>query len=119
MAAPQSYDFVNMWATEEHQVRNLRDRVRFHYFNPNGLYERKRVINDAINDAVTKGHCKSGAILAHGGRAAEFHEDEMRELVYLRRVNRIRYQVWREMYIDHIERAADFLNGVNTRVEQA
>ena len=108
---PQSYEFITATATDESQVRRYVDRVRFHYFNPAGLYAKRLESDLAINAAVDTGRCKSGAVFAHGGLST-YQTDRMSKLAMRKHVSGIDYRVWRDGMERDIESARRFLSGV-------
>jgi len=71
---------------------SCKERLQFHYFNPNGAYALKQAANAAIDEAVAKGYMKSGAILAYGALAT-YHENALIKAVTAKRFERIKTQV--------------------------
>ena len=62
---PQTWAHITECATDESQVRTYKDKVAFHYFNPHGLYARKQAVDSAIDAAVARKRCNSGAMSDH------------------------------------------------------
>lgn len=61
----KSFDYV----TKEVETDNglsIKDSLRFHYFNPNGLYAKKLILDDQIAALVDSGAVPSGWHLAYG-----------------------------------------------------
>ena len=62
------YEAVTQDWTDDSGARSNIELARFHYFNPNGLYHRKKKMDDTINHWVDAGHIPTGWIVATGGR---------------------------------------------------
>lgn len=73
--------------------RTNTERALFHYFNPNGAKGRKAKLNAILSDAVDKGICTTGAILAYGSMSDDFSNESLYALAQKRRVTRIDVQV--------------------------
>lgn len=67
---------------------SAKNRLRFHYFNPNGLIHAKHKLDDEISAMVDAGTVKSGWIIAHG-TFDSWHEDRVRDLHRQNRPDRI------------------------------
>jgi len=63
---PERYTFIVEKATNESECRTNVERAKFHYFNANGLYEKKKANDRLIRIAVEEGRCNSGALIAYG-----------------------------------------------------
>ena len=62
----QRFYEVNRDATETSAKWTNTEVAQFHYFNPNGLYAQKKVLDDRVSEAVDAGKCKSGCLFVHG-----------------------------------------------------
>lgn len=60
-----NYDKVTKTATSDKGLCN-RDRVRFHYFNPNGAVQKKYAMDNCLATFVDAGVINSGWHIAHG-----------------------------------------------------
>ena len=107
----QTFDFVTEEATEVDQVRTYKNKVRFTYFNENGLWAKKQVANERIEKAVAEGRCKSGAILAYGG-LQDFSYYQMKKLIAKKRVSGTEWSVFSKMLVREINKANDFADSV-------
>jgi hypothetical protein len=56
------------------------DKVRFHYFNPNGIMAKRRVSDDKVRAMVDSGFAKSGALLAYGS-LNNYHTEKLTNLI--------------------------------------
>ena len=95
--------FVFDIATNEDQLKNLREKARFHAFNPNGLYARKRHLDGVINRMIDAGIVPNGWALAYGV-FSNYNADNVRELANKKRVSRIDFQVATKLLRDEITR---------------
>jgi len=75
-----TFDFVTKTATKPSRSWSIRDIVRFHYFNPNGLCAKKLDTDRRVRLAVDKGLAKSGAIVAYG-TFNSYNADEVARMV--------------------------------------
>ena len=105
--------YENIIRTAENARRSWsnKDKLAFQYFNPNGLYARKKVLDDAIWELVEQGKCKSGAVLAYGS-GNSFYPNQLRELFNKSRVTDIEYYVLVQGYEADIARASEFIEEV-------
>ena len=105
------YENIITTATKVSRSWSNKEKVAFHYFNPNGVYARKKVLDDAIWELVEQGKCKSGAVLAFGS-GNSFRSDELRELFNKSRVTDTEYYVLIQGYEADIARAWKFIEEV-------
>ena len=90
-----------------------KERVSFHYFNPNGLIRTKQVLDQLIDSAVEAGKCKSGAIIAYGG-LNYYYPDQLRALYDLKHVSWVKYITTVQGLRRDIEKAREFLAGLES-----
>ena len=90
---------------------NSRDKLRFHYFNPNGLCAMKRHNDDRISRAHDAGLCYSGAIMAYG-ICDSFSYDAMSALIRKGWVSRVQVAVALDMLADRVVAQHVFLSDV-------
>jgi hypothetical protein len=83
-----SIDHIMRTATQPARSWSLRNLVRFHYFNPNGLYAQKIDVNRRVGLAVDRGIVKSGAILAYG-TFNSFYSDRLTSLAQHKPLTRV------------------------------
>lgn len=102
------FEYLTNLAKTPAATWSYRDKVAFHYFNPNGLMAQKHEVDKLIDAAVEAGKCKSGAIIAYGGLNYHY-TDMMRELFSKKRVNRIKFVIAKEGIMRDIEQAKKFL----------
>ncbi len=87
----KSFEYVTETAMTDRGLCN-RDKVSFHYFNPNGLYARWRSVCDRISGAVNAGKVPFGWIIAYGS-FNHYAVDRFTALADKRRVRRIALEV--------------------------
>ncbi len=107
----QDWTFVTETATSVEQVRSLRNKVAFTYFNPNGAYAVKQATDDKISAAVDAGRCKSGALFVHGS-LNDYHERAMRRLSKVKRPARFDVHYMIDGLLEEAARAEEFLAGL-------
>lgn len=105
------YEYITQTATQVGRSWTNKQKIQFHYFNPNGVYARKRLLDDAIWELVEQGKCKSGAVLAYG-TGNSFYPNQLRELFSKSRVTNIEYSVLLSGYERDIELAWKFIEEV-------
>lgn len=96
----ERYDFIIDTATNESQCKNNSERMRFHYFNKNGLYARKRMNDATIRDLVDSNVVPSGWHLAYGS-FCDYEVNRVIKLVMMRRVSSVDRRVAIEMLQEH------------------
>jgi hypothetical protein len=106
------FEYLTRTAKTQAATWSYHDKVAFHYFNPNGLLAEKRVVDQLIDAAVEAGKCKSGAIIAYGG-LNYYYTDMMRKLFDKKRVSRINFVIAKEGIVRDIEKAREFLAGLD------
>lgn len=107
------FEYVTRIATAPAASWSYHEKVSFHYFNPNGLLAEKQAVDALIDAAVEAGKCKSGAIMAYGG--LNYHYTDMiRKLFDKKRVNRIAFIIARDGVKRDIEKARQFLAGLES-----
>jgi len=106
------FEYLTRTAKTQSASWSYRDKVAFHYFNPNGLLAEKQAVDRLIDAAVEAGQCKSGAIIAYGGLNYHY-TDMMRNLFDKKRVSRIDFVIAKEGIIRDIEQARKFLAGLD------
>lgn len=72
-----SYDEITTTLASDEKLRNIKEHALFHYFNPNGAVQKWEIACKKIDEAVSAGKMKSGAILAYGSM-----NDHHREALY-------------------------------------
>ena len=77
--------------------------VKFHYFNPNGLYAKWRAMTKTISDFVDAGVIPSGWLLAYGS-FSDYSANHLAELNDYKRINGTKLSVVLESLRDDIER---------------
>ena len=108
MVKKVNWETITSIAAEPSAEWSNTDIARFHYFNPNGLYSKKKAINARITEAVDMGKCRSGAIIAHGS-LNDYTTNKIIKLATQRRCSRIKLRVAIDMLEDDILRAEKFL----------
>lgn len=96
MTSSASWNHITLEAKKVARSWTYYEAVRFHYFNPNGLYARKQANDKKIDELVEAKACAFGAILAYGGLAS-FETKTLISLYDDKRVGRIEYLVAIEM----------------------
>lgn len=80
----------------------------FHFLNQNGLYQKKKAINELISKAVDEGKCKGGALFAYG-EFNNYSTEQLVKLVNKRRVSSFKLRIALEGIEDDLRRAEAFL----------
>ena len=73
-------------ATDTSDLKTNREIAEFHYFNPNGLYARKKNNDERIWELIEAGSLGYGYYYTDGG-GNYYRADEIRKLAGKRRVN--------------------------------
>jgi len=81
------YQFVTERAIETRSSWTHREIALFHYFNPNGLYAKKKATDKQIDTLVEDGKAKSGAMIAYGA-LNHFYTDRLVNIVHRKRIER-------------------------------
>ena len=102
------YEYLTQTATQVSRSWTNKQKIQFHYFNPNGLYAKKRALDDAIWALVEEGKCKSGAVVAYGS-GNSYYPNILRELHGQSRVSGRAYRVFLLGYKFDIEAAEKFI----------
>lgn len=105
MSYLSKYNHVTRTATEPKNSWTNLEVAQFHYFNPNGLVQAKKKLDDQITDLVDAGIVPFGWHLAYGTMAS-FEKDEMRELALKNRVGSISLSVAIKMATEANEKVA-------------
>lgn len=103
--------FVFDIATNEDQLKNLKEKSAFHAYNPNGLYARKRHLDGVINRLIDAGIVPNGWALAYGV-FSNYNADNVRDLANKKRVSRIDFQVATSLLRKEIARIEDKITAV-------
>jgi hypothetical protein len=105
------YEYLTMTATKVSRSWTNKEKVTFHYFNPNGLYAQKKALDDVIWALVEEGKAKTGAIIAYGS-GNNFYPDMMLALYKKPRVSDVDYYLLTSGYKFDIEGAEKFIKEV-------
>ena len=105
------YEYVTRTATKVSKGWTCTDILNFHYFNPNGLHAVKKALQDRLNIAVSEGKANTGSLLAYGS-LNDYVNENLRELLQKKRVNRRNLFVLLEMLQEEIETLKNFLNEI-------
>ena len=103
--------FVFDIATNEDQLKNLKEKAAFHAYNPNGLYARKRHLDGVINRLIDAEIVPNGWALAYGV-FSNYNADNVRDLANKKRVSRIDFQVATKLLRDEITRIENKITAV-------
>lgn len=82
-----TYMYVTKEATSANHMVNNKELAQFHYFNPNGLEERRIKNNNRISKLIKEGVVKSGMSHAYGWLGSTYYADCLRDLALKKRVN--------------------------------
>jgi hypothetical protein len=105
------YENIITTATKVSRSWSNKEKVAFHYFNPNGLYAQKKSLDDAIWDLVEQGKAKSGAVIAYGS-GNSYYPNYLRDLFSKDRISELDYHVLLQGYRFDIEAAENFIKEV-------
>ena len=98
-----TFEFVTREATSIEQITNVKMRAAFHYWNPNGLIQEKRGLNDRIRDLVEAGTVRYGWHLAYG-TFNDFWEKEMIRVAMKSRPSRREYNLAAQLLRENNEK---------------
>lgn len=82
----------------------IKDKIAFHYFNPNGLYSKKRAVDAQVRDCVDRGWAPWGFIMAYGS-LNNYWVDQFTALHSKKSVSKMDLQVALSLLADDIERS--------------
>jgi len=105
MSYRSKYNHVANTATEPKNSWTNLEVAQFHYFNPNGLVQAKRKLDDQIADLVDAGIVPSGWHLAYG-TMSDFEVNQIIDLTHKKRVGRISLFVAIKMLTEQNEMVA-------------
>jgi hypothetical protein len=108
MIKRDSWEFVTEEAATVEEVRTLKNKVYFTYFNPNGAYAVKKAADDRISAAVDAGLAKGGAIWAYGS-FNDYHYTSMNRLAGVKRPRRFEVNYMIEGLLEDAAKADEFL----------
>ena len=80
------WDYITKQATAIKPSWSNKDRVLFHYFNPNGVACEKIKLDRQVSDLVDQGKCNTGVLFVHGSLNSHYI-DELRKLIDSKRVS--------------------------------
>lgn len=104
--------FITKTATSVSPSWSVKDKVQFHYFNPNGVNAKFDTLRDVIVNHVDMGQLPNGYYVAYGSLSGA--GDKMADLVSKvlddKRVGAITLAVAVKMLEEHIERAYKAIN---------
>ncbi len=103
MRQKMTFEFVTREATSIEQITNVKSRAAFHYWNPNGLIQAKRALNDRISDLVEAGTIRYGWHLAYG-TLNDFWENEMIRVAMKSRPSRREYDLAAQLLRENNEK---------------
>lgn len=104
MSAYDRYIFITETATTDGQCKTNKEAMTFHYFNKNGLVNRKRKNDDVISDLVEAGLVRNGWHFAYGF-FSDYEENSIIRLSGLQRVGSSACRVAIRMMEDQCNRA--------------
>ena len=85
------FEFVSELATTDAGI-NRANVVRFHYFNPNGLYAELRAVQETVAEVVDLTGVPNGVLFVHGSLNT-FQADQLRKLLDKKAPDAISLQV--------------------------
>ena len=103
MRQKMTFEFVTREATSIEQITNVKMRAAFHYWNPNGLIQEKRGLNDRIRDLVDTNTVRYGWHLAYG-TFSDFWEKEMIRVAMKSRPSRREYNLAAQLLRENNEK---------------
>lgn len=103
-----NFEFVTSLATEEKSNWSNLNKLLFHYYNPNGLCERKRRSDELVRAAVDAGKAPPSALYSHGS-LNDFAATNIRQLINKNRISNAQVYVALEMAKNAIEKAKKYL----------
>jgi hypothetical protein len=89
-------------ATDTSDLKNNREIAEFHYYNPNGLYARKKNNDERIWELIEAGALTYGYYYTDGG-GNHRRTDDVRRLATKRRVNTTALSVALQLLKEHAE----------------
>lgn len=98
-----NFQYITETATKPARTWSNVEKLKFHYFNPNGLVARKRANNARIRELVDAGVVPAGWIVAYG-TFNSYREERVIELANKRRVGSIETSVAIKMLAEECEK---------------
>lgn len=103
------YKFITETAKVESPSWTNKEKARFNYFNPNGLYSKFNTMCDIIGSHVESGELTTGYFLAYGSLSNA--SKELEKLVTEgKRITRTDIYVTKLMLTEHIEKSYQAIN---------
>lgn len=99
----KDFDYVVKHATSTKGLCN-QQRMQFHYFNPNGLYEKVKANDAKVSKLVDEGVVRQGWLWVYGNLGFDYLYDQMGKLSRQRYPSSVEVRVWEQMVRDHIKK---------------
>ena len=103
-----NFEYIASQATETKNNWSNLNKLRFHYFNPNGLCEKKRQLDEKISNAVNLDKVPSGVLFVHGS-LNDFCITNICSLMRKNRITNRHTAVALEMVQNAINKATSYL----------
>ena len=101
------YDYITQEAKSDDEIMTSLEWVRFHYFNPNGLYQQAKELHDSAYEYVKAGKANYGVMLGYFNY--DFHYNQMTKLADMRKPRYNKVSVFVEMFEDKVQSMKDQL----------
>jgi len=98
-----TYDYIVDEATDTSGLNNS-EIVRFHMFNPNGIFEKSSNQQEQLLGMLDRNQVMGGFIVASDD---EFYRKSLRDLLAKKRVNTIELSTIIELWEKHLVRVAE------------
>lgn len=103
-----NFEFVTSQASEEKSNWSNLNKLLFHYYNPNGLCEKKRQSDELVRAALDANKVPPSALYSHGS-LNDFSVVNIRQLINKNRITNAEVSVALEMVKNAIEKANKYL----------
>ena len=107
MNRTERYDYIAQEAKSDNEIMTALEWVRFHYFNPNGLYQQAKDLSDTAYEYVKAGKANYGVMLGYFNY--DFHYNQMTKLADMRKPRYNKVSVFVEMFEYKVQSMKDQL----------
>jgi len=111
MNITERYDYITQEAKSDDETTTSLEWVRFHYFNPNGLYQQAKKIEAEAYEYVKSGKANYGIMLGYFNY--DYLYNLMNELADMRKPRYRKVSVFVSMFEDKIQSMKEQLDKLN------
>ena len=103
----ERYDYITQEAKSDDETMTSLEWVRFHYFNPNGLYQQAKELHDSAYEYVKAGKANYGIMLGYFN--FDFNYNKMTELADMKKPRYRKVSVFVKMFEERVQIMKDQL----------